>query len=94
MISPTVVERIRQLLREDGLSQRQIARQLGVSRGTVNAIARGKRPDYEARRRPRPGDIVPPSGPYVRCPICGARVQMPCLACQIRALLRERRRAG
>jgi len=94
MIAPAVVERVRELLREANLSQRQIARQLGVSRGTVNAIARGKRPDYEARRRHRPGGIVPPSGPYVRCPTCGARVQMPCLACQIRALRSERRRAG
>lgn len=94
MIAQQVVEHIRELLRQDRLSQREIARQLGVSRGTVNAIARGKRPDYEAQRKPRPGAIVPPSGPYVRCPVCGARVQMPCLACQIRSLRSGDRRAG
>lgn len=91
MISSGTVDQIKRLLEEGDLSQREIARQVGVSRGTVNAIARGNRPDYEARGREREDDVVAPGGPPVRCPTCGGMVQMPCLACRVRAV-RERRR--
>jgi len=86
MLSFAVVDQIKRLLDEGSLSQRRIARRLGVSRGTVNAIALGKRPDYEARRREEEDGFVAPSGPPVRCPTCGGMVQMPCLACRIRAM--------
>ena len=39
MIATTVVDEVRRLLREGRLSQRSIALRIGVSRGTVNAIA-------------------------------------------------------
>jgi transcriptional regulator with XRE-family HTH domain len=42
MIATTVVDEIRRLLRQGRLSQRKIASRIGVSRGTVNAIALGK----------------------------------------------------
>lgn len=82
MISPAVVVEVRRLLAEGQLSQRQIARRTGISRGTVAAIASG-------RRRPRypPSPTSPggfPRGKPVRCPGCGALVQMPCLACWLR----------
>lgn len=93
MIASSTVEQIREFLRKGGLSQRKIARRLGVSRGTVNAIALDRRPDYEARHR-RTHPIIPPSGPFVRCPTCGALAQTPCLACQIRAWTAQRRSAG
>jgi len=84
MISFAVEDEIKRLLGEGRLSQRKIARRVGVSRGTVNAIARGKRPDHGPRR---PGDDSPfPSGRPARCPTCGGLVQMPCLACRVRAL--------
>lgn len=92
MIAPAVVDEIKRLLEEEGLSQRKIARRTGASRGTVNAIALGKRPDCEARRRERRGDFVTPGGPAVRCPSCGGMVQMPCLACRVRAMKALRRR--
>lgn len=85
MIATMVVEEIRRMLREGGLSQRQIASQIGVSRGTVNAIALGKRGDCSPRRSPTREGFIPPAGLPVRCPGCGARVQMPCLLCYIRA---------
>ena len=47
MLAPSVVEEIRRLLAEDTLSYRKIARLTGVSRGTIGAIASGKRPDYQ-----------------------------------------------
>lgn len=84
MIAPSVVAEVRRLLAEGRLSQRTIARRTGVSRGTVGAIATGRRPDYDARRRAAGSDYTPPAGKPVRCPGCGALVQMPCLACQLR----------
>ena len=71
MISSQVADEIKQLLEEGNLSQRKIARRVGVSRGTVNAIAQGKRPDHKARRRGQEDDFLAPGGPPVRCPSCG-----------------------
>lgn len=84
MIAITVVHKIRLLLGEGTLSQRKIASRLGISRGTVNSIALGKRPDRIPDHED--DDFVPPSGLPQRCPTCGALVQMPCLACRVRAL--------
>jgi len=90
MIPAAVVNEIQDLLGGGKLSQREIARRVGVSRGTVNAIARGKRRDRTARR-PHPVDrLVAPKGPPKRCPTCGGLVTMPCLACQLRMLKRPR----
>ena len=88
MLASGLVAEVRRLLEEGRLSQRNIARSMGVSRGTVNAIARGIRPDYETRRRELPSDLVSPSGPLRRCPGCGGLVQMPCLLCHVRAMKR------
>jgi len=94
MIAIAVEEEIRRLLDETEWSQRKIARNLGVSRGTVNAIARGKRPNYAARRQAPSEPFTIPSGLARRCPICGAKVQMPCLACQVRAWKKEHPNKG
>jgi len=85
MIATTVVDEIRRLLRQGGLSQRKIASRIGVSRGTVNAIALGKRADFPPRWRREDDGFIPPAGMPVRCPGCGGMVQMPCLLCYIRA---------
>ncbi len=84
MITATVVDEIRRLLREGRLSQRKIASRIGVSRGTVNAIALGKRLCHADDRPAADDGFTPPTGPPVRCPGCGARVRMPCLLCYIR----------
>jgi len=94
MIAASVVSEIRSLLTDSGLSQRKIARRLGVSRGTVNAIARGKRPDHAGGRPRSMEDWTTMIGPVARCPRCGGMVQMPCLACRIRAMQGRRRRSG
>lgn len=86
MICVDVVDEIRDLLCEGRLSQRKIAERVGVSRGTVNAIARGRRPEYAARHREPATDFRPPSGLPTRCSGCGGMVQMPCLVCQVRAI--------
>ena len=51
MLALTVVQQIEQLLKEGQLSQRKIAARLGVSRGTVGAIADGRRETGEATGR-------------------------------------------
>jgi hypothetical protein len=84
MITPHLVERIEQLLVKDKLSHRKIARITGVSRGTVGAIASGRR-----RIRPRPihfweDDALVPDTPPQRCPECGGTVYMPCRLCRTR----------
>lgn len=91
MIPLAAVDQIKRLLREGTLSQRRIARRVGVSRGTVNAIARGRRPDDHARREREDRSVVP-SGPVRRCRTCGGMVQMPCLACRVRSIKQGRLR--
>jgi transcriptional regulator with XRE-family HTH domain len=83
MLAPRTIDEIRRLILSGNLSQRKIARRLGVSRGTVNAVALGKRPRPHDRRLERP--LAAPLGPVVRCPGCGGLVHSPCLLCRVRA---------
>ena len=92
MIAPLVINEIRRLLDQRELSQRMIARRIGVSRGTVNAIWLGKRPDRQAHR-PEEEILAYGAGPVERCPGCGGKVQMPCLVCRVRSLQETRRLA-
>ncbi len=90
MIHPARVELVRQLLDAHKHSQRTIARLAGVSRGSVSAIAAGRRPDY-AERPPAPDDEYwMPSGPIARCPKCGGRVFSPCRLCEVRDKIAQR----
>jgi hypothetical protein len=93
MIATAVVSEVERLLDEGRLSQRKIDSQTGVSRGTVNAIALGKRTLQEPRRLELDEDFFAPDAPIARCPTCGAKVRMPCLACLIRADQQRRRLA-
>lgn len=68
-----------------GETCRAIARRLGVSRGTVGTIAHGEHPHQRVEDVPGEEKVPTPSGPYVWCPACRAKVQMPCLACWLRA---------
>jgi len=91
MLSPTVVHEIRRLLGQRKLSQRTIARQLGVSRGAVKAILLGKRAGA-TRGRDNQADAPLCVDSLERCPGCGGMVQMPCLLCRARWLRESRRR--
>ncbi len=90
MLALSVVEEIVRLLKEGQHSQRKIARRLGVSRGTVSALANGQRalfgraPEAEAAER---GPQLPPE----RCPQCGFFVHLPCLVCRTREYRHGRR---
>jgi hypothetical protein len=91
MLSDSLVAEIRRLLDDGRLSQRAIARKLGVSRGSVDGIASGRRivserdADDETmrckKRAPR------------RCCGCGGLVYLPCLLCRARAY-RQRTRVA
>jgi transcriptional regulator with XRE-family HTH domain len=83
MLAPALVVQVQRLLEEGKLSQRSIARHLGISRGTVHVIASGQRPDYEVMRRKEEPEESP-QGPPQRCPICGGWVYLPCRACRVR----------
>lgn len=91
MLAPGKVLEVQKLLAAGLLSQRKIARTLGVSRATVSAIASGKRPDYEARMRARAAEFEP-LGPIERCVTCGGRVYMPCHLCRVRKFKAEQDR--
>jgi hypothetical protein len=85
MIAMELVEEITRLLAEGRLSQRSIARLTGVSRGTIGAIASGKRP----APREKPEEEEMPTGPPQRCPGCGGYVYLPCRLCRVRDALRK-----
>ena len=86
MIANATVQKVIALLEEGRWSQRQIAKMTGVSRGSVGAIAQGKRTSLGSESYEEEVSIIPPSGAPTRCPCCGRLVQKPCLACQIWAL--------
>ncbi len=60
-----------------GLPQRRIASLVGVSRGTVGAIATGRRPVHLRR----PAQQAEEPRRMGRCPTCGRQIMLPCLAC-------------
>jgi hypothetical protein len=91
MLSLAMVEEIRRLLEEGELSQRKIAATLGVSRGTVGAIASGKRGIYGSEPDPENPDLLSLDLPPERCSGCGAMVYMPCVLCQAQKYIRRRR---
>ena len=91
MLPLAVVEEIRRLVEEGVLSQRKIATKLNVSRGTVGAIANGKRGLYGSEPDPENPEICSLSLPPERCPGCGALVYMPCILCRARRYIQRRR---
>jgi hypothetical protein len=76
----TVME-IDRLLKEGYLSQREIAKKLHVSRGTVGAIANGRRPLIGKDPRDGRGRTQKDRGRAQRCPKCGHHVFLPCQIC-------------
>lgn len=83
MLARSVVETIDRLLKEGKLSNRQIAQQVGASRTSVDAIARGGRGLFGHGRDPE-SDECDTIEPSLRCPKCGFQVHLPCLVCRTR----------
>ena len=83
MIDPVVIQKIQQLLDIGGLSHRKIAKKMGVGRTIVDNVSSGKRQVGKCKS----GSMITSPGRCAgRCPICGVKVQAPCLACQLRLL--------
>jgi len=91
VLPESTIDEVKRLLAEGRLSQRKIALQTGVSRGTVGAIAGGRRREQPAKPAAFEDEVAPPSGPPERCSRCGALVYLPCRLCRMRALLRKKR---
>ena len=83
MLPLATIKEIHLLLEQGELSQRQIAEMLGVSRGTVCAVASGRRGLYGTAADAKEVGLRF-EGTAVRCPGCGAHVFMPCLLCRAR----------
>jgi hypothetical protein len=88
MLRPAMIEKVRRLLGAGKHSWRKIARLSGVSRGTVAAIAHGRRRDRRAAADELQDDAP---GPIERCPECGALGESPCRACRVRQWRRIQR---
>lgn len=96
MVNPGREGAAAELLAAGTLSQRAIARQAKVSRGTVNAMANGRRPRDLSRRaaaaKPN-GQTIVTVPMEARCLGCGVMVTfLPCHRCRIRKLLHAARR--
>lgn len=68
-------------LHNAGKSYREIRKITGLARETIARIVHGRRKDPEIRRREQRERDQLHSGPIERCPKCGRRMVMPCLAC-------------
>jgi transcriptional regulator with XRE-family HTH domain len=89
MYSDALVQRVRRLLEQGNLSQRAVARKLGLSHGVINRIAKGFRPSRRQTTtyfRLSPNHLL---GEPVRCRGCGGLVYQPCLLCRARAHKRQ-----
>ena len=83
MIKNDIIRKILLHIEQGELSQRKIAKILGVSRGTVQAVVHGRRTEHHASALKTATTWIVPSGQPKRCPHCGSWVKMPCLACQL-----------
>ena len=91
MLPVATVEEICRLLEEGQLSQRKIADKLGVSRGTVGAIATGRRGLYGREPDPQQPNLYCPDVPPERCRGCGGMVYKPCALCRTRRYVQRQR---
>lgn len=82
VLSKAVVNQVLELLAAGELSQRAIAKQLGVSRGTVSGLATGRRGDFVSEPDAETATVF-------RCPRCRATVVSRCVRCDAE-LYRER----
>jgi len=90
MIAEEKIREAEIMLARGKMSQREVAKRTGLSRGMISLIARGKRTIQVKTVDP---DLLPESEncPPVRCLGCGAMVYMPCLLCHLKKLASENR---
>lgn len=93
MLALPIVEEIQRLLAEGRLSQRKIAARMGVSRGTVGAIANGRRGIW-GKENESDDLLFPPESPPERCDRCGYTVVKPCVICSAREYRNRQKALG
>ena len=77
MIADSVIERVQKLLGQ-GMKQRQVAKETGVSRSVVGEVANGKRQLCSAGAISETNTV-----PAYKCPGCNRTITIiPCLACR------------
>lgn len=84
MLRQSIVDEVVELI-DEGMSYRQIALRVGVSRGVVGNIASGTRHTQGRSDAAKSGnyEYVPVAKTVVaRCRKCGVRVAMPCVKCK------------
>ena len=91
MLADDTVQTVKHLLATTTLSQREIARRLGINRETVNRIAHDVRFDAAAHERAaaelESEHLVEP----MRCQVCGGLVIVrPCQLCKVRKMIRDK----
>ncbi len=90
MLALGLVNEIKRLLETRDLSQRQIAKRLGTSRGTVSDVAKGRRRTH-TKNANADLSVFSNESELARCPGCGGKVYMPCLRCRICSLKQQQR---
>lgn len=81
MLSDCQVDRVKSLLGR--MSERAVARQSGVSRGSVKKIREGR---WQRKKIAGPDGEMEELPPAERCGQCGRKVVMPCRACETEQL--------
>jgi hypothetical protein len=80
MLSSAKERLVIDLVSQSSLSERKLAAKAGVSRGTLRARKIATKAGLPAKRPTSEGQEG-------RCPGCGCRVTLPCLACDLRQQL-------
>jgi transcriptional regulator with XRE-family HTH domain len=84
MLTPAQIEYIQHLLSNNQeMTYRAIAVRAGVSRRTVSQVAKGRRQANHRQDAAWSDSLVyEPAANIGRCPTCGSRVVLPCVACR------------
>ncbi|WP_442484177.1 hypothetical protein [Aeoliella sp. SH292] len=92
MLTPAQIEYIQHLISSnEESSYRDIATRAGVSPRTVSLVARGRRRADRRQDASRSESLVyEPAANIGRCPNCGSRVVLPCVACRAQRYRRFR----
>lgn len=84
MLTPAQIEYIQHLLSSnEEMTYRAIAMRAGVSRRTVSQVANGRRRADRLQDTAWSDSLAyEPAANIGRCPTCGSRVVLPCVACR------------
>lgn len=85
-LTPDLVAEIRRL-KAAGCTQMEIKRITGISRTTIHLVVNGRRIAEKPPAEPEEEANPYFDGPVERCPRCGRKVYMPCMACRVDSML-------